>query len=148
MFLKSLKQNYPHLFLLLSIVILLVGLLYRGEDTTLDINVHDTYYVIEHILINIFFSILSFFIWTIYFLLRLFRFKMNGKLIIAQFLIHTLSIIGMMFPMIFIFDKNNFNPSLFQDPNFLIFIFFGLFLISIILFVIILAMSIFNKFKK
>lgn len=56
MFLKSLKQNYPHLFLLLSIVILLVGLLYRGEDTTLDINVHDTYYVIEHILINIFFQ--------------------------------------------------------------------------------------------
>lgn len=148
MFAKNLKQNYLHLFLLFSIIILLIGFLFRGDDTTLDINVHDTYYVVEHILVNIFFSILSFLIWGIYFLFQFFRFKLKSKLIMIQFLIYVFSIIGIIFPMIFIFDKNDFNPSLFQDPIFLIFIFFGLFLISIILFVVILTMSIFNKFKK
>lgn len=148
MFTKNLKQNYIHLFFIFSIVILLIGLQYKGDDTTLDINVHDTYYVIAHFHVDVVISIFSFIIWLVYFLLSLSKFKLNKRLITFQFFIYALSIIGIKFPMIFIFDKNNFKPSLFQNSDFLILIFFGLFLISIILFVIIVAKSIFNKLKK
>ena len=148
MFSKSLKQNYLHLFLILALVIFLIGLLFKRDDTTLDVNVHDMYYVIAHFHVDVVISIFSFIIWLVYFLLSLSKFKLNKRLITFQFFIYALSIIGIKFPMIFIFDKNNFKPSLFQNSDFLILIFFGLFLISIILFVIIVAKSIFNKLKK
>lgn len=145
---RYMNKSYYHLFLIFAFLILIFGLFKNGADSTIDVNVHDTYYVIEHFTVNLFFSLFSFLIWLIYFLFNHFRLKMANKLILFQFVIYVLSIIGMMFPIIFIIKKNDFNPSLFQDTNFLISLFFGFFLISIILFVIILSISIFNKFKK
>lgn len=61
---------------------------------------------------------------------------------------YVLSIIGMMYPVIFIIDKDILNPSLFQDANFLIFFFIGLFLVSMLIFVFTIINSIFKRIKN
>ena len=79
----NLISQKPHLIFLLSIpIIMLIGIL--SEDAVLDINVHDTYYIIAYLhlatLISILFGIIGFGYW--------FVLKANGKLSKWLSLIH------------------------------------------------------------
>jgi heme/copper-type cytochrome/quinol oxidase subunit 1 len=79
----------PHLlFLILSPILFLVG--YFSKKNTFDINIHDTYYVVEHGLIptviSLFFGIIGFGYWLIL--------KFNGKLSKILSITHILLTIG------------------------------------------------------
>lgn len=92
---KLLKQNVYHYFWITAIVLFAIGkYLLRFEDATLDINVHDTYFVIHHAhilqLIAFLYILLGFIYW--------FFKRINIKLIKALTQLHT-SISILIFPL-------------------------------------------------
>jgi heme/copper-type cytochrome/quinol oxidase subunit 1 len=79
----------PHLiFLILTPMLFLIG--YFSPKNTFDINIYDTYYVVEHglvpIAISLFFGIIGFGYWLI--------FKFKGKLSKLLTIVHILLTIG------------------------------------------------------
>lgn len=54
------KIRVYHLFLLVTLLIVIIGIKSYYEDTVLDINIHDTYYVISHFELAIVLSFLYF----------------------------------------------------------------------------------------
>lgn len=148
MFLKSLKQNYLHLFLILSLVIFLIGLLFKSDDTTLDINVHDTYYVIAHFHLYLMVSLFTFIIFGSYFLFQLMRFQLNRKLIRVHFFVYSISIIGILFPYSIFYNENDIFNDAYEKVNMIISLFGLLFLFSLLIFIFQILLSIVIAIKK
>jgi heme/copper-type cytochrome/quinol oxidase subunit 1 len=105
----------PHLiFLILSPILFLVG--YFSKKDTFDINIHDTYYVVEHsvvpITISLFFGIISFGYWLIL--------KFNGKLSKILSITHILLTIGGLLVIRILFElyREPKTESLLIDYNF------------------------------
>lgn len=106
-------KNFKLYFLLLvlSIVFLIIG--FFSTDETLDINVHDTYYVIAHSHVYWFYSIFLLLLFGIYGLCDLFKVKLNEAFSKVHILGTFFSIIGLCFPYHLIFTTPEF--PLFDD---------------------------------
>jgi len=147
---KLLKQNVYYYFWITAIILIAISIYWLNfEDAVLDINVHDTYFVIHnsHILqlIAIIYSLLGFFYW-------LFK-KVNVKLINALTRLHT-AITILVIPIYFIghplfisFPESNF--PLFDDtPKIQVFITILVLitLIAQLLFILNVIISLFKHF--
>lgn len=81
------SKYYPYLyFWSLGLLIVFFAIRY-GDDTNLDINIHDTYYVMQKSVIDIFFIGLTITSGLLYFIFIKFNFPLQGTLTI----IHTVS---------------------------------------------------------
>ena len=148
---KNLKLYFS--LLLLSIAFLIGGFL--SKDETLDINVHDTYYVIAHSHVYWFYSIFSLLIFGIHGLFDLLKIKLNNMFSKVHILGTFLSMVGLCFPYYLIFTTPEF--PLFDDYDkinlcltisaILLFVFQLLFLLNILITLIKKLASIFSKKK-
>jgi len=86
---KNLKPY--HSFFIVAFLILLIGIKSLYEDTTLDINVHDTYYIISHFHIAILLCVLYFFQGFFYWIVQK---LMKRKLVSWLTAVHTFILIG------------------------------------------------------
>ncbi len=95
---KLIKQNVYYYFWITAIVLITLSIYWLNfEDATLDINVHDTYYVIHNSHILQLIAFVYIFLGFIYWLFK----KINIKLIKALTQLHT-SISILIFPLYFI----------------------------------------------
>lgn len=97
---KILARPY-HLFLLIAIMTLLVAIFFRRE--TIDIHLHDTYFVIQVSLIHELLAFYLILVWILYHLT--FNFLLSKVLI----WVHLLSVISL--PLLVIYTYNSYNPS-------------------------------------
>jgi heme/copper-type cytochrome/quinol oxidase subunit 1 len=76
------KHKAHMYFWIISILLLLEGVLERivSKDTTLDINVHDMYLVIDHLYVNILFALLYFILGVAYWVPYKTNLSLNKKL--------------------------------------------------------------------
>ncbi len=92
------KYNKPHFyFLITAIIILLLGIFNnqfkKNEDSVFDLNIHDTYYIVDHFVITEFLTILFLILGFGYWILEKLNRKLNSKL--TKF--HCISTIGLLF---------------------------------------------------
>lgn len=134
-------------FAILSFLFLISGF-FLGDKSTLDINVHDTYYVIVYSHLYWLISWCLFVVFTIYLVLDKAKIELN-----LLFRIHVfgtiVSLIGLTFPYEFIFKPSHF--PLFDDflyVNLCLSISALLFLLFQILFIINIFVSIIKKLCK
>ncbi len=81
------KIKIYNLFWSVAVIILIIGLIQtNNEDTTFDINIHDTYFVIAHIYFALFLSLSYFFIGLGYWIVQK---KMKRKLVRVLTIIHS-----------------------------------------------------------
>lgn len=140
-------------FLILIPIIMIIGFLNRKE--TLDINVHDTYYVINNLLLAIILSIFLAIISLGYFLIKIFSIPLINWMTISHILI---TIFGMLIIYILFRIQLNFEVKSYdiesilkysktiQRVNFTLFSVFIVVLLSQLVFLINFAVSIFKKF--
>ncbi len=81
------KIKIYNLFWLVALIILVIGLIQtRNEDTTFDINIHDTYFVIAHFYVALFLSLAYYLIGLGYWIVQK---AMKRKLINVLTIIHS-----------------------------------------------------------
>lgn len=86
------KIKIYNLFWLIGLVILMIGLVQnRIEDTTLDINIHDTYFVISHFYVALFLSLAYYLTGLGYWIVQK---AMKRKLINVLTIIHSVILNG------------------------------------------------------
>lgn len=150
MILKILKDKPYHFYILVSILFLILGFLMPfQEDNTLDINIHDTYYIVTYKDLYCLFSMVLFVNWLIYSLITFSKVTVNKTARNVQILMAIVSSTGIVFPYDLFQTKNEF--PLFDDysyTNELLLFFTVIQLISILLFFIIIFLSIFKIIKK
>ncbi|VXA94200.1 membrane hypothetical protein [Flavobacterium sp. 9AF] len=150
MILKTLKDKPHHFYLLVSILFLTLGFLMPfQENNNLDINIHDTYYVVEFKHLYWLFSMVLFVNWIICVLIALSRVVINKTVKNIQILMSIISCLGIIFPYDLFKTKNEF-PS-FDDysyTNELLLLFSVIYIISNILLFIIIFLSIFKVIKR
>lgn len=148
---KKLKLYF--LLLVLSIVFLIIG--FFSTEETLDINVHDTYYVIAHSFVCWVNSIFLFLLFGIYGLFDLLKIKLNNLFSKSHIMGTIISILGLFFPyyLIFptpdfpLFDENDKIQLCITISAILLFVFQLLFLLNILITLIKKLASIFSKKK-
>lgn len=140
-------------FLILIPIIMIIGFLNRKE--TLDINVHDTYYVINNLHLAIILSIFLAIISLGYFLIKIFSIPLINWMTISHILI---TIFGMLIIYILFRIQLNFEVKSYdiesilkysktiQRVNFTLFLVLIVVLLSQLVFLINFAVSIFKKF--
>lgn len=101
---KNLKLYF--LLLLLSIAFLIGGFL--SKDETLDINVHDTYYVIAYNHLYYLISIVAFLFFLVYWIFDKIKFDLIKPFIIVHVSGTLLSVLGLCFPYYLIFETSEF----------------------------------------
>lgn len=79
MILDVLKKKPYYLFLIFGFFFLVLSFLQKN-DSTLDINVHDTYFVIEHSVVQLFFLLFFLMFFCAYWLLEKLTIKLNNYL--------------------------------------------------------------------
>lgn len=148
---KNLKLYF--LLLVLSIVFLIVG--FFSTEGTLDINVHDTYYVIAHSFVCWVNSIFLFLLFGIYGLFDLLKIKLNNLFSKSHIIGTIISILGLFFPYYLIlptpdfplFDEND-KIQLCITISAILFVVFQLvFLLNILITLIKKMANIFSKKK-
>lgn len=108
---KKVKLHF--LLLVLPIVFLMVG--FFSSDETLDINVHDTYYVVAHSFVFWIFSIYLFLLFGVYWLFELLKVNLNDLFSKVHIIGTIISMLGLCFPYHFIFATPEF--PLFDDSD-------------------------------
>lgn len=141
------KMKFKDYYLLFisSAILLIVGL-FSNKETTFDVNVHDTYFVVAHSHLYFFFMVVFFWLFTFYWSFE----KSKTTLIKILHKIHIygtlLTVIGLFFPYNFIFSSSDF--PLYDDmqyANVCITISFLFFIFFQILFIINIFVSIIKK---
>ena len=150
MIFKVLKNKPYYLCLLFSLLFIIWGFLVPlQDDTTFDVNIHDTYYVILYNHLYWLCSILMFINWLFYFSIAFSNILISKKWITIQVILAVISLLGTVFPYSIFYKENPF--PLFDEGaeiNLIISIFAIIYLISIILFFIMIILSIFRIIKK
>ncbi len=91
-FMNLRKIKIYNLFWLVALIILVIGLIQtNNEDTTFDINIHDTYFVIAHFYIALFLSLTYYLIGLGYWVVQK---AMKRKLINVLTIIHSVILNG------------------------------------------------------
>jgi heme/copper-type cytochrome/quinol oxidase subunit 1 len=86
------KIKVYNLFWSIALIMLIIGLIQtNNEDTTFDINIHDTYFVIAHIYVALFLSLAYYLIGLGYWIVQK---AMNRKLINVLTIIHSAMLNG------------------------------------------------------
>ena len=141
-------KKKPYLLLLFtSLSFLIYGFVQKNNiDDTIDINIHDTYFVIAHSYLMWFLSIAFFTFYCIYFTFEKTKFSVNKKLSVIHIYSSIITLIGICFPMGFIFPQylNQFDGSV----NAFIAILSFLFLIAQILLLINFCIGTYKKCYK
>lgn len=99
------KRLYFWLFA--TSIVLFVSSFFPNGESILDINVHDTYYVIEHRHLYFFLAIILLFFFIVYWLLEKVKVKLIGILSKLHIYGTLISIIGMLFPYGLIFKSTD-----------------------------------------
>ncbi len=150
MILKILNDKPYHFYLLVSILFLIISFLMPfQEDNILDVNIHDTYYVIAYKHLYRLFGIVLLVNWFIYSLITFSKVTINKIGRNIQILMSIVSSIGIIFPYYCFQTKNQF--PLFDNysyTNKLLLFFAVIHIISILLFFIIIFLSTFKIIKK
>ncbi|HEX8013726.1 MAG TPA: cbb3-type cytochrome c oxidase subunit I [Flavobacterium sp.] len=91
-FMNLIKIKIYNLFWLVALMILVIGLIQtHNEDTTFDINIHDTYFVIAHFYVALFLSLAYYLIGLGYWIVQK---VMKRKLINVLTIIHSIILNG------------------------------------------------------
>jgi heme/copper-type cytochrome/quinol oxidase subunit 1 len=100
-----------NLFWLVALIILVIGLIQtNNEDTTFDINIHDTYYVIAHFYIALFLSLTYYLIGLGYWVVQK---AMKRKLINVLTIIHSVILNG---SFLVYWLVNGYSKAFFETP--------------------------------
>lgn len=128
-----------------SILYILLGTYHDSKDT-LDINIHDTYYVIEYrhmyFIIGVFLAVLYF----LHLLFSILKLRLPFRLLNIHIYATLISCLGISFPYHFFFDTDSLFPSTF-NTNFYIKSFAVLLVLFQFLFFLSILISIFRILK-
>ena len=117
--------------------------LFRISDDTLDINIHDTYYVIAHSHLQLMNCFILFTFFSIYWSLDKLRLQTIRILSNMHIYVTCLTVSGIYYPYIFLF------PIFFEDSMNLLIAILGLLLVAVqIVFVINIGIGIFRMIPK
>lgn len=147
MIVKILKRQPYLLLLFISLFFLCMIFVKQETDSTFDINVHDTYFVVEHAFLA---EIIAVFLFILFFLYWAFD-KIGIGLFSILSKIHIygtiVSLLGITFPYYLFYDNSLVQGNDFFDVNFIIALFGLLFLTVHLVFVLNIILGIFNKMK-
>ena len=148
MIFKVLKEKPHFLLAIFAVLFLLFGFLsISNDDNTLDINIHDTYFVISHSHVYWFFSLLFLLFYLFYLIFIWIKFPTNSFLKKSHIYTLIVSIAGIVFPYAIFYDENQLYQDSF-DVNLIITIFGILFVFSFIIFVTHFIIGFFIKIKN
>lgn len=143
---KRIKNYY--VLLLTSFILLMLGFFIVGKKI-LDINIHDTYFIILYSDLYLLFSIIAFFFFTIYFSLDKGKIVLNDAISKIHIFGTLFSILVLLFPYSLFENPKNFQLyDSFEYINMLLTISFLLFLIFQLLFIINIFVSLIKKMKS
>jgi cytochrome c oxidase subunit 1 len=115
------KLKAYHIFWMFGLLSLIISLIeyFLFEDSILDINVHDTYYVIAHFDISIFRTILFLILGGVYYFFKYINFKLIPSLTKIHIGITCFSLIAYYLgdPIINLLQSNNSDFPLFNDES-------------------------------
>lgn len=148
MIVKILKKQPYLLLLFTSLFFFSMIFVKQGADSTFDINVHDTYFVVEHAFLA---EIIAVFLFILFFLYWVFD-KIEIGLFSILSKIHVygtiVSLLGITFPYYLFYDDSPMQGNDFFDVNFIIALFGLLFLLVHLVFVLNIILGVFNKMKN
>ena len=128
MILDFLKKKPYVLFLIFGLVFLFLSFI-QTKDSTLDINVHDTYFVVEHSYLMQFIALIFFAFYCFYWTFNKIKFLIKTLLGKIHIYGTILSLIGILYPKIYIFPfflKENDSLNFFIAILGFLFLFFQL----------------------
>ncbi len=147
MIVKILKRQPYLLLLFISLFFLCMIFVKQETDSTFDINMHDTYFVVEHAFLA---EIIAVFLFILFFLYWAFD-KIGIGLFSILSKIHIygtiVSLLGITFPYYLFYDNSPVQGNDFFDVNFIIVLFGLLFLLVHLVFVLNIILGVFNKMK-
>ncbi len=141
----------PHFYLwIISLLVLLIGFISLGNDTTIDLNIHDSYYVIPSVYISLIISVIYFMLGTGYWLFIKMKRNLFQKLTYFHLIISVGSFV--FYWMLILYHKIFISKQeeLFNDGNFVnkfIMIVFFLNLVAQPLYILNLISSLFRNKK-
>lgn len=139
----DLFKRKPHFILLIVSLFFLFISFFQSEDSTLDINVHDTYFVIPHSFVHQCIFVIAFGVFCLYWAFDKINFCMKEILSKIHIYITSFSFIGICYPLIFVF------PYFFENSiDLLIWILFFLLLFAQLIFFTNFGIGVFNLIRK
>lgn len=128
------KLNKPHIwFFLIAFTIVLIGFFCFNSNHVLDINVHDTYYIVAYRDVSILMALIFFLIGSIYFLLNIFQIKLKSLFVKVHLSISISSIMALIIASSVIHSEvQNLSFPLFDDLSYYLVFCTLIFLILII----------------
>lgn len=139
-------KNKPHFFLMAFIVLYLLVGIYCNTSETLDINIHDTYYVIQNKHLYFSISILLIVFYLFYLIIPFFKLRLSSTLKHTHIYIALISCAGITFPYGYFYNERDlFPPTL--DRLFFITFFAVLLVLSLFVFLLNILICIFKILK-
>jgi heme/copper-type cytochrome/quinol oxidase subunit 1 len=111
----QMNQKPYNLLLLTGLIFVLASFFLLNQNNSVDVHIHDTYFVIAHAHIFWFLAILSLLVWTLYFLTN--KFLFSKTLTWAHIIITILTLILFVFTLYFGDSLSNLKPRRYYDHS-------------------------------